>query len=92
MGEVVRGLESKKPFRIDRENVPEGEGEFGVNRALPGDDRSVPDDGLVPGRAPRRRLLRPVLPAGGAARTRALPFARLARSVGVPADAVFELG
>ena len=48
-------------------------------RALPGDDRPLPDDGLVPGRAPRRRVLRPLLPAGGAAGPRALAHARLAR-------------
>src|SRR5207237_9443390 len=60
---------------------------LGHVRALPGDDRPVPDDRLVPGGAPRRGVLRPLLPAGGSAAARALAHARLA-----PADLTFELG
>src|SRR6266511_5107646 len=51
-------------------------------RAFPGDDRPVPHDRLVPGGAPRHRLLRPVLPARSAAWTRAFSYARLARALG----------
>ena len=62
-------------------------------RALPGHDRPLPDDGLVSGRPPRRRVLRPLLPARGAAPARALAHARLARRLTrVPTDATLELG
>ena len=67
---------------------------LGHLRALPGDDRPVPDDRLVPGLPPRRRLLRPLLPGGGAAAPRPLAHARLARPVGRagPEDQVLALG
>ncbi len=55
---------------------------LGHVRALPGHDRPVPHDRLVPGRAPRHRLLRPLLPAGCVAGARPLAHARLARPLG----------
>ena len=60
---------------------------LGHLRALSGDDRPVPDDRLVPGLPPGRRLLRPVLPGRGASGPRTRAHARLARRV-APAPAV----
>ena len=52
---------------------------LGHLRPLPGDHRPLPDDRVVPGVSPGRRVLRPLLPRGGSAAPHPRPHAGLAR-------------